>query len=135
MARYNIDQLYAAYEKQYDKRRLSTLMTQKFTKKQFTQVYAEFKKAGHKSNITRSIVTFQNILSRDRLKSAEGKGLDVKAIRKQFRDKDRVDYYKEQEFTIINSKATKVYSDAQVFFASMIDSGFTEDQAKEAYGY
>lgn len=145
MARYTKDELYDIYVKNYNKRGEKTLMTKMFSKNEFNTVYDELKKAGINKNISREILNFQNILSRRRLKEAADKGLDVKKIRKQFKDLGFIqEKYGEMEFIDFggtknpfeeSTDPSRQFSDAQIFFATLKDAGFTEEEAKEAYGY
>lgn len=146
MARYTMDQLYDKYVENYDKKSETTLMTKKFTRTNFEDVYNAVKASGTKSNITREILQHQDILGRNRLKEiAATSGTDVKALRKMFKDIGAIEEkYSDYEFIPFSgSKVTfgnttslrHQFSDAQMFFATLIDAGWTEEQAKAAYGY
>lgn len=140
MARYTMDQLYNIYVKNYKEKADKTLMTRMFTKSGFETVYNALKKAGTNSNITREILKKQNLLSRERktdIKNvAADKGLTDKEIKQLFKDLKVADEtYADYEYQPIGSTSKKHFTDAQAFFAALINAGYTEAQAKEAYGY
>lgn len=151
MARYTKQQLYERYEKNYAKLQETTLLTRKFTREGFERVYDAMKASGVKTNISRAILNKQNLLSRERLSNLSDvgekseKGVSAKELKKKFKDIPFLEEkYGSLEFIPYGGtdspfkEATNVnrqFTDAQIWFATVIDAGLTKAEAEEAYGY
>lgn len=149
MARYTKQQLYERYERNYEKAQEKTLLTRKFTREGFEKVYDAMKASGVKTNISRAILNKQNLLSRERLSNlsdvSEKTDVNPKELKKKFKDiKFLNEKYGSLEFIPYGGtddpfkEATNVnrqFTDAQIWFATVIDAGLTKAEAEEAYGY
>lgn len=149
MARYTMEQLYERYKKNYEMAQESTLLTRKFTKEGFEKVYNAMKTSGVKKNITRAILSKQNLLSKERLKNLDSVAIsgkiDLKKLKSELKDVKFIEEkYGSFEFIPYGgtdnpfketANVNRQFTDSQMFFAKLIDSGFTKEEAEEAYGY